>query len=177
MWKIPSSTNIQSRLALCNTIRKLTALWEWGGSAGTLTTTIHSMHWNMALDLHRASLPFLSVLASPGILHSSRAGAAPGVPPAQSAAWRVQPPWVSLAGHRPRTKGRWVIRGVTRLPRWDSAVAIIQQLAAVACCVWGSYRRVVVQIKNRRVGDKCPWYRDVYWAKWTIVQMSRDGIK
>lgn len=92
------------------------------------------------------SLPFLSAHASPGILRSSRAGAAPGVPPTRSAAWRVQPPWVSLAGHRPRTKGRWVIRGVTRLPRWDSAVAIIQQLAGVAGCVWGSCRRVDVKV-------------------------------
>lgn len=116
---------------------------------------------NTAIDVHRVTLPFLSVLASPGILRSNRAGAVPAAPLVRSAAWRVQPPWVSLAGHRTRTKGRWVIRGLTRLPRWDSAVAIIQQLVDAACCVWGSCRRVVIEIKNWMTGGWSPKYWDV----------------
>lgn len=142
--KIPTSTREVSPRPISHNKEVDSSLGMMGGeSAGvrcihTLTTPIYNMHWNnMALYLHGGDLPFLSVRASPGILHSSRAGAAPGVPLARSAAWRVQPPWVSLAGHRSRTKGRWVIRGVTRLPRWDSAVAIIQQLVGVSCSVWG----------------------------------------
>lgn len=92
--KIPGSGG-SSCLAHPNTIRKLTALWEWGGSAGATHTCIYThtdhqpqhaagttWHWLM----HRASLPSPSVLASPGTPRSSRAGAAPGVPPARSAA-------------------------------------------------------------------------------------------
>lgn len=172
--KSPPAAAVQFRLTHSRTIRKLTALWEWWLSRcavhthtqthpPTQTSSIYRTrrNQNTAIDVHRMTLPFLSVLASPGTLRSNRAGAVPAAPLVRSAAWRVQPPWVSLAGHRTRTKGRWVIRGLTRLPRWDSAVAIIQQLADAACCVWGSCRRVVIEIKNWMTGGWSPKYWDV----------------
>lgn len=121
----------------------------WGGISRccaythTLTsyTAIHNacIGDNMALrSAHRANPPSPSVPASPGIPRSSRAVAASGARPSRSAAWRERPP-LSVAGWAP-TEDKGALSnsgGVTRLPRWDSAVAIIQQLAAVACCVWG----------------------------------------
>lgn len=175
MWKIGTGTSGQTRLAHSDT-RKLTGLWEWGGggSAGRLSTTTPSTHWhNMALQLQRTNLPSPSVLASPGTLRSSRVGAAPAVPPAQGAAWRVQPPWVSLAEHRQRTKGCRVIRRVTRLPRWDSAVAIIQQLAGVAVS-WGHAHGWLCRLKIGRM----VWM--VWWRlldNWAIEPMSIHWVK
>lgn len=85
-------------------------LWEWEISRLAERTHTHrfthwpplfiTCNWNMALGRHRENPPFLSVLAFQGILRSSMAGAAPGVQPARSVAWRLQPP-LNVAGWAP----------------------------------------------------------------------------
>lgn len=133
-WKTKCPHNQRSdRLAHSSTTRKLTASREWWISRlWQSAARVHPTPTASALRPPAAcgmlpggcgglDLPFPSVLASPGSPRSSRVGAGNGGPPSRSAAWRVQPPWVSQAGHWLRTKG--LIRGPTRLPRWDSVLA------------------------------------------------------
>lgn len=87
----------------------------------------------MAPDRRRARLPSPSVPSSPGVLRSSRAGAARGVPPARAAVWRVQPPWVSLAGHGGQRGSEWSGGGGDDTPSFDEIVPCVNPTAG-----WGS---------------------------------------